>query len=375
MLYRIPRLAVMFAAVIVLLTACQPIQPMSDPEPDSAPESSAAPADDVSSDDAKIQSAMDAAPPFIAETAAIVNWPSEPGGEQAVLREGSSGWVCMPDWPATPDYDPMCLDETWAGWMSAFMTGAEPKITTFGVSYMLAGGAAASNTDPFASEPADGEDWVVPPPHVMLLMPGGFDADVYGTDHTSGKPWIMWDETPYEFLIVPTVAAGVATGPIATTDSDEVKIENIMGAAPQVIADGATFMDWPAEAGGDMTLLREGTNEWVCVPDWPATPADDPMCFDPTYMGWMAAFMGGAEPQVDVLGVSYMLAGGAFADITDPSLMEPPAGQDWVLPAPHVMLVAPGGFDAEVFSTDPTSSGSWIVWDETPYEFLVVPIE
>ncbi len=55
--------------------------------------------------------------------------------------------------------------------------------------------------------------------------------------------------------------------------------------------------------------------------------------------------------------------------------MQPPAGQDWVLPAPHVMLVAPDGFDAEVFSTDPTWGGPWIVWDETPYEFLVVPIE
>ena len=78
---------------------------------------------------------------------------------------------------------------------------------------------------------------------------------------------------------------------------------------------------------------------------------------------------------IDVLGVSYRLAGGAAASNTDPSLTAPPDGEDWVVPAPHVMLVAPDGFDSAVFSTDHSWGGPWIMWDETPYEFLVVPIE
>ena len=261
---------------------------------------------------------MSAALPVIAESATIIDWPSEPGGEPALLREGSNDWLCLPDNIGTPGNDPMCVDPTWTSWMNAFMAGTAPEITAPGISYMLAGGSDPSNYDPYATEPQEGEDWVNSGPHIMLLMPGGFDPADFSTDPLSGGPYIMWEGTPYEHLMVPVVPAAEAIGPISTSDSDEVKIENIMGGVPQMIGEAATFMDWPAEAGGDMTLLREGTNEWICVPDWPATPANDPMCFDPTYMGWMAAFMGGAEPQVDVLGVSYMLAGGAFADNADP---------------------------------------------------------
>ncbi|MBX3051900.1 MAG: hypothetical protein KF753_10525 [Caldilineaceae bacterium] len=364
------RFALLFCLSVLLLAGCQPGQFVLPPPPVAA-----APTPAVTVQEAKIQSAMEAAPPVIAESATVVDWPAAPGAEQAILRAGSDEWVCMPDWPATPANDPMCLDPTWSAWMQAFMTGAEPEVTTLGVAYMLAGGAAASNTDPAATEPADGEEWVVPPPHVMLLMPGGFDAAVYGTDYTSGKPWILWDETPYEFLIVPVVPVAEAAGPIAVTDSVETKIRNIEAAAPAVIADNAMLMDWPTEAGGEMTPLRAGTNEWLCVPDWPATPPDDPMCFDPAWTAWMGAFMTGAEPEIDTLGVSYMLAGGAMASSSDPFATQPADGEDWVVPPSHVMLIMPGGFDAAVFGTDDTSGKPWIVWDETPFEFLIVPVQ
>jgi len=369
MLPRITRKLALLVFAVILLTACQPIQPMP---ADAGPDTSAEDQGDV---DAKIQNAMDAAPPFISEGATIIDWPSEPGGEPALLRAGSNDWLCLPDNIGTPGNDPMCVDPIWTSWMNAFMAGTVPEITAPGISYMLAGGSDPSNYDPYATEPQEGEDWVNSGPHIMLLMPGGFDPADFSTDPLSGGPYIMWEGTPYEHLMVPVVPATEAIGPITTSDSDEVKIENIMGSVPQMIGESATFLDWPGEAGGDMTLLREGTNDWTCVPDWPATPANDPMCFDPTYMAWMGAFMGGAEPEVDRLGVSYMLAGGAFADNADPSAMEPPAGQDWVLPAPHVMLVAPDGFDAALFTTDYAWGGPWIVWDETPYEFLVIPIE
>ncbi len=181
--------------------------------------------------DAKIQSAMSAALPVIAESATIIDWPSEPGGEPALLREGSNDWLCLPDNIGTPGNDPMCVDPTWQIWMNAYMAGAEPEITAPGISYMLAGGSDPSNFDPYATGPEEGEDWVNSGPHIMLLMPGGFDPADFSTDHLSGGPYIMWEGTPYEHLMVPVVPAAEAIGPIATTDSDEVKIENIMGAA------------------------------------------------------------------------------------------------------------------------------------------------
>jgi hypothetical protein len=41
-----------------------------------------------------------------------------------------------------------------------------------------------------------------------------------------------------------------------------------MSAAPAAIAKDATIVDWPAPGGGDLVVLRKGTNDW----SWP--PAD-----------------------------------------------------------------------------------------------------
>ena len=68
---------------------------------------------------------------------------------------------------------------------------------------MLQGGSDASNTDPFATEPAAGEEWMTSPPHIMILMPGDLDQTVFSTDPHSGGPWIMWAGTPYEHIMMP----------------------------------------------------------------------------------------------------------------------------------------------------------------------------
>lgn len=52
--------------------------------------------------------------------------------------------------------------------------------------------------------------------HIMLLVPGGFDATQFTTDHHSGEPYIMWDDTPYEHLMIP-----VNTGEITLGHSEE----------------------------------------------------------------------------------------------------------------------------------------------------------
>ena len=72
--------ALLFVAAFWLI-ACQPIEP-----PPVAPKTDAAPPTAL---EAKIQNAMSAAPPVIAADATIVDWPSAPGGEQAILRQGS----------------------------------------------------------------------------------------------------------------------------------------------------------------------------------------------------------------------------------------------------------------------------------------------
>jgi hypothetical protein len=156
---------------------------------------------------AKIEDATRAAPSSISAQATILDYEMDAADHFVVLREGSNGWSCFPDYPGTPSDDPMCLDQPWLAWMEAFMVGEAPQTTVPGLAYMLQGGTDASNTDPFATEPAPGEEWVTSPPHVMILLPGALDQTAFSTDHHSGQPWIMWAGTPYEHLMVPVADA------------------------------------------------------------------------------------------------------------------------------------------------------------------------
>ena len=159
----------------------------------------------ASQDDAgaKIDEAMSAAPPSVGKDATIYDLNVDDQGNFIVLREGSNGWSCFPDAPGTPSVDPMCLDQTWMGWLAALVAKQDPNTTVPGLAYMLQGGSDASNTDPFATEPAAGDDWVSSPPHVMLLLPGDLDPSVFSTDHAAGGPYIMWAGTPYEHIMMP----------------------------------------------------------------------------------------------------------------------------------------------------------------------------
>ena len=152
---------------------------------------------------AKIESAMSAAPATIADQATILDNVLDDAGTFVVLREGSNGWFCSPDAVGTPGNDPWCYDQAWLDWSYAFAAGEEPTTTVLGLSYMLQGGSDASNSDPFATEPAAGEEWMASAPHVMFIVPGKLDQSVFTTDHHSGEPWIMWAGTPYEHLMMP----------------------------------------------------------------------------------------------------------------------------------------------------------------------------
>ncbi len=186
---------------LILLAACRPVTASAIPVAQAAAETQAGvlPTDPV---EAQIANAMSAAPLAVSKDATILGFPTE-GTEMVVLREGTSDWTCFADWPASPANDPQCNDPVWTAWTEAFLAGEEPNVTQPGIAYMLQGGDDTSNTDPFAPVPAEGQAWVSTPSHLMLLLPGGFDASQFTTDHASGLPYIMWDGTPYEHLMVP----------------------------------------------------------------------------------------------------------------------------------------------------------------------------
>src|SRR5687767_2339607 len=84
-----------------------------------------------------------------------------------------------------------------------------------------------------------------------------------------------------------TIAVGLARSePVAGQDDADAqaKIENAMSAAPPAIADQATIVDFAMDDDGAFVVLRDGSNDWSCFPDYPASPTNDPMCLDPTFM-------------------------------------------------------------------------------------------
>lgn len=149
-----------------------------------------------------IQSAMAAAPESISGKAAIVQAGAD--GSMKTLREGSNGWTCMPDNPTTPGPDPMCMDANAGQWAMAWIGKKTPPANTVGVMYMLAGGTDASNTDPYAQGPTEGNNWIETGPHLMVVgsqdLLKGYPS---GPKPDTKAPYVMWAGTPYAHLMIP----------------------------------------------------------------------------------------------------------------------------------------------------------------------------
>lgn len=372
--------AILLLACLALpIAACKPIQqegsgeepPLAQVEAEThqAAGATVTPADPA---EVQIANAMAAAPRAISQDAAILGFPTEEGGDMVVLRAGTNGWTCYTDWPVSPGNDPACYDATFEAWNAAYHAGEEPATTATGMAYMLAGGSDPSNTDPMAMEPLAGEEWIGTPPHLMIIVPGDLDPNVFTTDHHTGYPYIMWEGTPYEHVMAPVVAAvSPSNGPLTGDASVEEQIQNMRSAAPAAVVDNATLMGYPSEEGGDMVVLQEGSNGWVCYPDRLVSPGNDPFCDDAVAA---EGFTAGATRSVAHLGISYMLAGGSDASNTDPLATSPAAGEDWITTPAHVMLLAPGGFAGGSFTAEHDSGEPYIMFQNTDFEHLMVPV-
>ena len=157
----------------------------------------------VRADDAElIKNAEKAAPPAVGAGAAV--YAPQADGSMKTLREGTNGFWCMPNDPATPGDDPMCGDANSMDWAMAWMAKKDPPKGKVGLIFMLAGGSDASNTDPYATGPTEGNNWVKTGRHVMIMnatdMMAGYPTDA---KPDTSKPYVMWAGTPYAHLMVP----------------------------------------------------------------------------------------------------------------------------------------------------------------------------
>jgi hypothetical protein len=168
------------------------------PAADSTPMASASPAD---AND-PIASAESAAPASVSKAATIVTM--EADGSMKELRKGTNGFTCMPDSPTTPGPDPMCFDANAGEFVMAWAGHKAPPTDKAGVMYMLAGGTDASNTDPYATKPTEGGDWIHTGPHMMVVgSAASLKGYPSGPNPDTKAPYVMWAGTPYAHLMIP----------------------------------------------------------------------------------------------------------------------------------------------------------------------------
>jgi hypothetical protein len=162
-----------------------------------------------------------------------------------------------------------------------------------------------------------------------------------------------------------------ATAALAQGEDKSALIRDALSAAPPVIAETATVMDW------DGIVLRQGTGAYVCHP----TPPDlrkkggrEPMCLDQVWMAWAHAWMNKKPFKTDRVGISYMLAGDTGASNVDPYAESAQPDNQWVVEGPHVMVLVPEPAQLDGIPTDPNSGGAYVMWKGTPYAHIMIPV-
>ncbi len=148
---------------------------------------------------ATIANAESAAPASVTANATIK------AADGTVLRKGSNGYTC---YPQQAIIGPMCNEAVWDGLIGAMLNKQEFSPDTFSVSYMLAGEGSAignSNSDPYATEPENSDDWIKEGPHLMIVVPNR--AMLEGMSRNTSDPvYVMWADTPYAHVMVKIAA-------------------------------------------------------------------------------------------------------------------------------------------------------------------------
>lgn len=187
----------------------------------------------------------------------------------------------------------------------------------------------------------------------------------------------------YGSLCILGMAAGLAAAVAVAApptkkkpaSADATLVRSAMSAAPRKVAETATIV--VANKDGSMRTLRTGSGNFICMPDNPTTPGPDPMCMDAAGMEWAHAWMTRGIPKTGRVGLIYMLGGGTDASNTDPHAKAPTAGNHWVKTGPHIMIVGadPGFYAAYPRDASPDTSVPYVMWPDTSYQHLMVPVK
>jgi hypothetical protein len=159
-------------------------------------------------------------------------------------------------------------------------------------------------------------------------------------------------------------AALGSAGP-ASNEIVKEKIRRAMLAGPESITAEATVAEM--DLSGKMTVLRKGSNKWVCIPGLYDVVGFPDMCVDPQGMLWLMDYVASKpKPSNTSPGLIYMLNGATQRSYTDPFDRTSPAFEV----GPHWMIIWPFDATEAGLSTVMRDAGTLVMFAGTPYAHL-----
>lgn len=155
------------------------------------------------------------------------------------------------------------------------------------------------------------------------------------------------------------------------TMSEKEQTALALSAAPPHISKEAGVMVYGAD--GKLTEVKKSENGFTCIPTVLNLPDPDPMCMDGAAHQWMTDIMNNApKPSNTIPGIAYMARGGSHFEKNKKVVMQKEAGAVVVKEPPHWMVMWPFDPAETKLPTAPNPSGSYIMFDGSPYAHLMV---
>jgi hypothetical protein len=150
-------------------------------------------------------------------------------------------------------------------------------------------------------------------------------------------------------------------------ESVQTKIARALSAGPPNVAKDATVAEM--DGGDHLKILRQGTNDFTCLPGDPSGIGKPAMCADKVAMQWNDDFAHHRpKPTTTVPGIEYMLAGATQRSDSDPNDMTSPP----IKIGPHWMILWPFDPKTSGLPTTHRPTGAYIMWAGTPYAHVHV---
>jgi hypothetical protein len=155
------------------------------------------------------------------------------------------------------------------------------------------------------------------------------------------------------------------------TMSEKEQTALALSAAPPHISKEAGVMVYGAD--GKLTEVKKSENGFTCIPTVLNLPDPDPICMDGAAHQWMTDIMNNApKPSNTIPGIAYMARGGSHFEKNKKVVMQKEAGAVVVKEPPHWMVMWPFDPAATKLPTAPNPSGTYIMFDGSPYAHLMV---